>query len=84
MTFCAVTASSSGLELKLNHLVDDQGLEVQETTRRLAATPVSLIETSVCSWVLLDWLAGIIAPIDGDRPCGEDIQRLIEAPWPPA
>jgi histidine ammonia-lyase len=31
---------------------------------------------------LLDWLAGIIAPIDGDRPFGEDIERLICAPWP--
>jgi histidine ammonia-lyase len=35
------------------------------------------------SRALLDWLAGIIAPIDGDRPFGEDLQRLIEAPWPP-
>jgi histidine ammonia-lyase len=33
---------------------------------------------------LLDWLAGLIAPIDGDRPFGEDLQRLIETPWPPA
>jgi len=33
---------------------------------------------------LLDWLAGIVAPIDGDRPFGEDLQHLIEAPWPPA
>jgi histidine ammonia-lyase len=33
---------------------------------------------------LLDWLAGIIGPIDGDRPFGEDIERLINAPWPPA
>jgi histidine ammonia-lyase len=33
---------------------------------------------------LLDWLAGIIAPIDGDRPFGEDLEHLIEAPWPPA
>jgi histidine ammonia-lyase len=33
---------------------------------------------------LLDWLAGIIGPIDGDRPFGEDLQHLIEAPWPPA
>jgi histidine ammonia-lyase len=36
------------------------------------------------SRALLDWLAAIIAPIDGDRPFGEDLQRLIEAPWPPA
>jgi histidine ammonia-lyase len=36
------------------------------------------------SRVLLDWLAGIITPIDGDRPFGEDLQHLIEAPWPPA
>jgi histidine ammonia-lyase len=36
------------------------------------------------SRALLAWLAGIIAPIDGDRPFGEDLQRLIEAPWPPA
>ncbi len=31
---------------------------------------------------LLDWLAVIIGPIDGDRPFGEDIERLIQAPWP--
>ncbi len=31
---------------------------------------------------LLDWLAGIIGPIEGDRPFGEDIERLIRAPWP--
>jgi histidine ammonia-lyase len=35
-------------------------------------------------WALLDWLAGIVAPIDGDRPFGEDIERLIQAHWPPA
>jgi histidine ammonia-lyase len=34
------------------------------------------------SRALLDWLAGIIDPIDGDRPFGEDLQRLIETPWP--
>jgi histidine ammonia-lyase len=33
---------------------------------------------------LLDWLAVIVGPIDGDRPFGEDIERLIQAPWPPA
>jgi histidine ammonia-lyase len=33
---------------------------------------------------LLDWLAGIIGPIEGDRPFGEDIERLIHAPRPPA
>ncbi len=33
---------------------------------------------------LLDWLAGIVGPIEGDRPFGEDIERLIQAPWPPA
>ena len=33
---------------------------------------------------LLDWLTVIIGPIDGDRPFGEDIERLIQAPWPPA
>ena len=33
---------------------------------------------------LLDWLAVIIGPIDGDRPFGEDIERLIQAPWPAA
>ena len=32
---------------------------------------------------LLDWLAGIIPAIEGDRPFGEDIERLIRAPWPP-
>jgi len=29
---------------------------------------------------LLDWLAVIIGPIEGDRPFGEDIERLIQAP----
>jgi histidine ammonia-lyase len=33
---------------------------------------------------LLDWLAMIAGPIDDDRPFGEDIERLIQAPWPPA
>ena len=31
---------------------------------------------------LLDWLAGIIGPIEADRTFGEDIERLIHAPWP--
>ena len=31
---------------------------------------------------LLDWLAGIVGPIDDDRPFGEDIEHLIRAPWP--
>jgi histidine ammonia-lyase len=34
------------------------------------------------SQALLDWLAGIVGPIDGDRPFGEDLERLITAPWP--
>ena len=33
---------------------------------------------------LLDWLAVIVGRIDGDRPFGEDIEHLIQAPWPPA
>jgi len=33
---------------------------------------------------LLDWMAGFVPPIDGDRPFGEDIERLIRAPWPSA
>jgi len=33
---------------------------------------------------VLDWLADIIGPIEGDRPFGVDIERLIQAPWPPA
>jgi histidine ammonia-lyase len=33
---------------------------------------------------LLDWLGGIVAPVDGDRPFGEDLERLADAPWPPA
>ena len=36
------------------------------------------------SRVLLDWLAGIVDPIEEDRPFGEDIERLAGAPWPPA
>jgi histidine ammonia-lyase len=31
---------------------------------------------------LLDWLTGIVGPIDGDRPFGEDIERLVQAPYP--
>ena len=33
---------------------------------------------------LLDWLAGIVDPIEDDRPFGEDLERLIQASWPPA
>jgi hypothetical protein len=29
-------------------------------------------------------MALIVGPIDGDRPFGEDIERLIQAAWPPA
>jgi len=32
---------------------------------------------------VLDQLAGIIAPIDADRPFGEDIERIRRAHWPP-
>jgi len=32
---------------------------------------------------LLDWLSASIPAIDGDRPFGEDIARLIRSPWPP-
>ncbi len=31
----------------------------------------------------LRWLTQIIGRIDGDRPFGQDIERLIQAPWPP-
>ncbi len=31
---------------------------------------------------VLGWLAGIIDPIDADRPFGEDIERLRRAGWP--
>ena len=33
---------------------------------------------------LLGWLAGIVDPIEADRPFGEDLERLVQAPWPPA
>ena len=33
---------------------------------------------------VMDWLTEIIAPIEGDRPFGVDIERLIQATWPPA
>ena len=36
------------------------------------------------SRALLDWLGDLLGPIDGDRPFGVDLERLIEAPWPPA
>jgi histidine ammonia-lyase len=32
---------------------------------------------------VLDWLAGIIGPIDGDRTFGVDIDRLVQAGGPP-
>jgi hypothetical protein len=32
---------------------------------------------------VLDWLAGILGPIDGDRTFGADIERLIQAGEPP-
>jgi histidine ammonia-lyase len=31
---------------------------------------------------VLDWLTGIIDPINADRPFGEDIERLRRADWP--
>ena len=31
----------------------------------------------------LRWLTPIIGRIDGDRPFGEDIERLLQARWPP-
>ena len=31
---------------------------------------------------VFDWLAGIVGPIDADRPFGEDIERLRHADWP--
>jgi len=31
---------------------------------------------------VLGWLAGVIEPIGGDRPFGEDIERIVRAPWP--
>jgi len=31
---------------------------------------------------VLAWLAGIVGPIDADRPFGEDIERLRHADWP--
>jgi len=33
--------------------------------------------------LVLDWLAGIIGPIDGDRTFGVDIERLVQAGGPP-
>ena len=36
------------------------------------------------SRALLDWLSAVIGPIDGDRPFGEDLERIISAPGPPA
>jgi histidine ammonia-lyase len=33
---------------------------------------------------LLNWLSGLIPAIDGDRPFGEDIERIIAAGGPPA
>ena len=32
---------------------------------------------------LLDWLGGIIGPIDGDRPFGVDIEHVIQSAGPP-
>ncbi len=32
---------------------------------------------------LVGWLAGIISPIVADRPFGQDIERILQAPWPP-
>jgi len=32
---------------------------------------------------VLDWLASILGPIDGDRTFGVDIERLIQAGGPP-
>jgi hypothetical protein len=31
----------------------------------------------------MDSLTDVIGPIEGDRPFGEDIERLTAAAWPP-
>ncbi len=31
---------------------------------------------------LLDWLAELVPAIEEDRPFGQDIERIIQAPWP--
>jgi histidine ammonia-lyase len=49
-----------------------------------AAALSGFSRTAPGSRALLDWLTGLVGPIDDDRPFGEDLQRLIEAPWPPA
>ena len=33
---------------------------------------------------VLGWLGEIVPPIEDDRPFGEDLERLIQAPWPSA
>jgi len=48
---------------------------------RALAGPTGRPPSPGCA-ALLDWLAGLVPPIDGDRPFGEDIERLIRAPWP--
>jgi hypothetical protein len=51
---------------------------------RYQAVALSRRPTPAGSRPLLDWLAAIVAPIEEDRPFGEDIERLVAAPWPPA
>jgi histidine ammonia-lyase len=34
------------------------------------------------SRAVLGWLADVIEPVRGDRPFGEDIERIAAAPWP--
>jgi histidine ammonia-lyase len=48
------------------------------------ATALSPQPPPAGSRALLDWLSGLVEPIDADRPFGEDLERLIGAPWPPA
>ena len=47
------------------------------------ATALSGRPTPPGGRALLDWLAGIIGPIEGDRTFGEDIEHVIGAGWPP-
>ena len=55
--------------------------QLNRETKALQAAALSGRSAPAGCQPLLDWLDGIIDPIEGDRPFGEDIERLIQADW---
>ena len=73
--------ASDKLRIALHHA---RAVTACELLAGYQATALTQRPTPPGCRALLDWLTVIIGPIDGDRPFGEDIERLSQAPWPAA